>query len=74
MLSLWHLGYAEQAVQVNRSMHDLAVALGHPFSLAFDRGLTSWLNIHCGSVGEVETASDELLGGWAHLKQSIVTP
>jgi predicted ATPase len=33
-LTLWHLGYPEQALRVNREMCELARALGHPFSLA----------------------------------------
>ncbi len=34
-VSLWHLGYPDQALKVNREMRQLAREIGHPFSLAY---------------------------------------
>ena len=42
-LSLWHLGYPEQALRVNREMRALARTIAHPFSLAYAQHHTSWL-------------------------------
>ena len=42
-LTLWHLGYAEDALKVNREMLELARSIDHPFSLAYALHHTSWL-------------------------------
>jgi class 3 adenylate cyclase/predicted ATPase len=42
-LALWHLGYADQAVKINRETRELARAIKHPFSLAYAQHHTSWL-------------------------------
>jgi class 3 adenylate cyclase/predicted ATPase len=42
-LSLWHLGYPERAVKVNREARELARSMVHPFSLAYAQHHTSWL-------------------------------
>jgi class 3 adenylate cyclase/predicted ATPase len=42
-LTLWHLGYAEQALEMNREMLDLARSIDHPFSLAYALHHSSWL-------------------------------
>ena len=42
-LTLWHLGYAEEALKVNREMLELARSIDHPFSLAYALHHTSWL-------------------------------
>ena len=42
-LTLWHLGYAEEALKVNCEMLELARAIDHPFSLAYALHHTSWL-------------------------------
>ena len=42
-LALWHLGYAEEALKVNREMLELARSIDHPFSLAYALHHTSWL-------------------------------
>jgi tetratricopeptide (TPR) repeat protein len=60
-LSLWHLGFPEQAVQMTGTMHDLAGALGHPFSLAYGHAASSWLAIDLRLGGEAVTASDEVI-------------
>jgi predicted ATPase/class 3 adenylate cyclase len=42
-LSLWHLGYPEQALKANREARELARSIEHPFSLAYAQHHTSWL-------------------------------
>ena len=42
-LTLWHLGYAEEALKVSREMLELARSIDHPFSLAYALHHTSWL-------------------------------
>lgn len=42
-LTLWHLGYAEEALKVSRKMLELARSIDHPFSLAYALHHTSWL-------------------------------
>jgi hypothetical protein len=46
-VSLWHLGYPDQALKVNREMLQLARAIGHPFSLAYALHHTGWLYQYC---------------------------
>jgi class 3 adenylate cyclase/predicted ATPase len=42
-LTLWHLGFADQAIKMNREMLALARSIDHPFSLAYALHHTSWL-------------------------------
>ena len=42
-LTLWHLGFPEEALKVNREMLELARSIEHPFSLAYALHHTSWL-------------------------------
>lgn len=42
-LSLWHLGYSEHALRMNREARELARSMEHPFSLAYAQHHTSWL-------------------------------
>jgi adenylate cyclase len=42
-LALWHLGYPERALRVNREARELARSIEHPFSLAYAQHHTSWL-------------------------------
>jgi predicted ATPase len=42
-LALWHLGYPDRALKVNREARELARAIEHPFSLAYAQHHTSWL-------------------------------
>jgi predicted ATPase len=58
-VSLWHLGYADQALEVNREMCQLARAIGHPFSLAYAMHHTAWLCQHCRLGAEVRAAAEE---------------
>ena len=58
-ISLWHLGYPEQALEVNREMLQLAREIGHPFSLAYALHHTCWLLQLCRLADEVDAASQE---------------
>ena len=42
-LTLWHLGYPDQALQESRRSVTLAQEVGHPFSLAYALSASSWL-------------------------------
>jgi class 3 adenylate cyclase/predicted ATPase len=42
-LTLWHLGFADQARRLNRETRELARSIRHPFSLAYAQHHTSWL-------------------------------
>jgi class 3 adenylate cyclase/tetratricopeptide (TPR) repeat protein len=42
-LTLWHLGYPDRAVKMNREARELARSIDHPFSLAYAQHHTSWL-------------------------------
>jgi serine/threonine protein kinase/predicted ATPase len=56
-VSLWHLGYADQAIEVNREMRQLALEIGHPFSLAYAMHHTAWLYQYCRLGALVESAA-----------------
>jgi len=58
-MSLWHLGYPDQALKVNREMRQLAREIGHPFSLAYSMHHTGWLYEYCRLGAEVATAAEE---------------
>jgi class 3 adenylate cyclase/tetratricopeptide (TPR) repeat protein/ribosomal protein L40E len=42
-LALWHLGYPDRALKVNREARELARSIEHPFSLAYAQHHASWL-------------------------------
>src|SRR4030095_5616087 len=56
---LWHLGFPDQALQVNREMLRLARAISHPFSLAYALHHVGWLNLGCRLGAEVTAAAEE---------------
>ena len=58
-VSLWHLGYPDQALEVNREVCQLAREIGHPFSLAYCLHHTAWLYQFCRLGDEVQTAAEE---------------
>jgi class 3 adenylate cyclase/tetratricopeptide (TPR) repeat protein len=60
-LALWHLGYSDQALQVNRRTRDLARSIGHPFSLAYAHACSGWLHLDCRLGAEAEMAGDEIV-------------
>jgi serine/threonine protein kinase/predicted ATPase len=58
-VSLWHLGYPDQALKVNQEARQLAREIGHPFSLAYALHHTGWLCQFCGLGVEVQEAAEE---------------
>ncbi|MEA3208041.1 MAG: hypothetical protein QOE70_1098 [Chthoniobacter sp.] len=46
-LALWHLGYADRALQLSRETLALAREIQHPFSLEYALHHTAWLHQHC---------------------------
>ena len=60
-VSLWHLGYPDQALELNREMLELAREISHPFSLAYALHHTAWLE-HCCRLGAaVQSAAEEAI-------------
>jgi serine/threonine protein kinase/tetratricopeptide (TPR) repeat protein len=60
-VSLWHLGYPDQAFLVNREMRQLALEIGHPFSVAYAQHHTAWLYQHCRLGEPVQSAAEQEL-------------
>jgi len=58
-VSLWHLGYPDQAIKVNQAARQLAREISHPFSLAYALHHTGWLCQFCRLGAEVEAAAEE---------------
>jgi class 3 adenylate cyclase/tetratricopeptide (TPR) repeat protein/ribosomal protein L40E len=58
-LALWHLGYPEKALKVNREMLEIARAIEHPFSLAYAQHHSSWLYHQLRLSDETLALSDE---------------
>ena len=61
-VALWHLGYPDQALKINREMRELAREIGHPFSLAYALHHTAWLGLYCRLGPEVLSAAEEEIG------------
>ncbi len=60
-VALWHLGYSDQALRINREMLQLAREIGHPFTLAYALHHTAWL-FSCFRLGaEVQAAAEEAI-------------
>ncbi len=58
-VSLWHLGFPDQALKVSRDVCQLAREIGHPFSLAYCLHHTAWLYQFFRLGDEVQTAAGE---------------
>ena len=58
-LALWHLGYPDQAIEIDRKARELAQTIGHAFSLGHALDFTAFLYNYCGLGIEVEKAADE---------------
>jgi serine/threonine protein kinase/tetratricopeptide (TPR) repeat protein len=58
-VSLWHLGYPDQALLVNQEVCRLARELGHPFSLAYCLHHTAWLYQFCRLGVETQAVAEE---------------
>lgn len=60
-LALWHLGFPDQALRLNREMLELARVINHPFSLEYALHHTGWLCQHCRLGVQAQAAGDEQL-------------
>src|SRR5207253_7264170 len=58
-LVLWHLGYPDQALRVDREMRELARTIGHAFSLGHAADFTAFLSQYCRLGSEVRAAAEE---------------
>ncbi|HEV3260299.1 MAG TPA: hypothetical protein VG013_25820, partial [Gemmataceae bacterium] len=58
-VALWHLGYPDQALKVNRDTRQLARDIDHPFSLAYALHHTGWFYQNCRLGAEVRAAAEE---------------
>ena len=58
-LALWHLGFPDQALNVDREMIDLARTIGHPLSLVYALHHSAWLHLYCRRGAVAQEASEE---------------
>ncbi|HWO01779.1 MAG TPA: hypothetical protein VNS63_21170, partial [Blastocatellia bacterium] len=58
-LSLWYLGYPDQALQLSRDTIELARTVGHPFSLEYALHHAGWLRQQCRLGDEAQAAGNE---------------
>ena len=58
-LSLWHLGFPDQALRTGQQAVDLAKELGHPFTEGFVQYHFGWLNDYFGDAQTVQRCGDE---------------
>jgi class 3 adenylate cyclase/predicted ATPase len=58
-LTLWHLGYPDQAAKVDREARELARTIGHVYSLGHAVDFTAFFYHYCRLATEVEAAADE---------------
>jgi predicted ATPase len=58
-LALWHLGYADQAMQVDREMRELARTIGHAFTTGHALDFTACLYQFSRLGPEVQAAAEE---------------
>jgi predicted ATPase len=56
-LVLWHLGYPDQALRLDRETHELARTIGHAFSLGHAVDFTAFLCHYCRLGAEVRAAA-----------------
>jgi class 3 adenylate cyclase/predicted ATPase len=58
-LALWHLGFPDQALRVDRESRELARAIGHAFSLGHAVDFTAYLYHYCRLGAEAQAAAEE---------------
>jgi predicted ATPase len=58
-LTLWHLGYPDQALKLDRETQALARTIGHVFSLGHAVDFTAFLSLYCRLGAEVQMAAEE---------------
>jgi serine/threonine protein kinase/predicted ATPase len=59
--ALWHLGYPEQALKLDRETRELARTIGHAFSFGHAVDFTALLGFYCRLGTEVSAAAEEEL-------------
>jgi serine/threonine protein kinase/predicted ATPase len=60
-LVLWHLGYPDQALRLDRETQELARTIGHAFSLGHALDFTAFLGHYCRLGAQVRAAAEEEL-------------
>ena len=60
-LALWHLGYPDQALRLDRETNELARTIGHAFSMGHALDFTAFLGLYCRLGAEVEVAAENEL-------------
>jgi predicted ATPase len=60
-LDLWHLGYPDQALRLDRETQELARTIGHAFSLGHAVDFSAFLCHYCRLGAEVQAAAEEEL-------------
>jgi predicted ATPase len=60
-LVLWHLGYPDQALRLDREMRELARTIGHAFTTGHAIDFTAFLYHYCRLGAEVQAAAEEEL-------------
>jgi class 3 adenylate cyclase/predicted ATPase len=58
-LTLWHLGYPDQAEKLARETCDLARSIGHPFSLEHAIDFAAFLHLYCRLGAEAQARGEE---------------
>jgi serine/threonine protein kinase/predicted ATPase len=58
-LALWHLGYPDQALRLDRETQELARTIGHAFSLGHAVDFTAFLYHYCRLGAEAQAAAEE---------------
>jgi serine phosphatase RsbU (regulator of sigma subunit) len=58
-LALWHVGFPDQALDLNRDVVDLARSINQPFSLEYALHHTGWLCQHCRFGSQTQVAGEE---------------
>jgi TOMM system kinase/cyclase fusion protein len=58
-VSLWHLGFPDQALKLNQEAIELARAIGQPFTLTFALEHRAWLCNQCQLADEARVAAEE---------------
>jgi predicted ATPase/energy-coupling factor transporter ATP-binding protein EcfA2 len=58
-LALWHLGFPDQALHLNREMLELARTINQPFSLEYALHHTGWLHQHCRLGVQAQASGEE---------------
>jgi serine/threonine protein kinase/predicted ATPase len=58
-LALWHLGFPDQALKIDREMRELARTIGHAFSSGHAVDFTAYLHNYCRLGAEVRVAAEE---------------